>query len=154
MRVSGRVLHVYTNGDQHFIISVSRSVPPSSPVSLSHSAFFKNAAHLSPECRSRVCRLTRADITADFFSPPPPVALLYLLSSRFRFVCPFLMPFVPFVIAFISLVVVPSFLFSSLLFALFVPTLDVLKPLSALRVSHIAVFDIFFFNYICRYQWE
>lgn len=67
------------------------SLIPSAYLSFSF-CIFKSAAHLSPECRSRVCRLTRADITADFFSPPPPVALLYLLPLASALFVPFLCP--------------------------------------------------------------
>lgn len=143
----GRVLYIYTNSNQHFIISVSHV-----RLSLSLSfCIFKCAAHLSPECRSRVCRLTRADITADFFSLPTSVALLYFLSFRFRFVCPSLMPFVPFVIAFISRWC-PVF-FSSRCCSLFLSNLSFsnLFPFSSFAYC---CFDIFFSDYNRGYQWE
>lgn len=133
-----RVLHVHTNtAAQHFIISVSRV--PYACLSLPPSAFLRAAAHLSLECRSRVCRLTRARTLPPISFPPssPPssfAALLCFLSSRFRFVCSFRVPFVPFVIAFISLWW-PVF-FSSRCCSLFLsPSLVVLKLLSALRVA-------------------
>lgn len=112
---------------------------------------FKCAAHLSPECRSRVCRLTRADITADFFSLPTSVALLYFLSFRFRFVCPSLVPFVPFVIAFISRWC-PVF-FSSRCCSLFLSNLSFSNLFPFSNFAH-CCFDIFFFDYNRGYQWE
>jgi len=67
MRVAA--CYTYTsNSNQHFIIFLS--LIPS--ISLFF-CIFKSVAHLSRECRSRVCHLTRADITADFFSPLSPL---------------------------------------------------------------------------------
>lgn len=61
---------------------------------------FKSATHLSPECRSRVCRLTLLLISF----PLHPLSLFcasFPLASAL-FIPPPLMPFVSFVIAFIS----------------------------------------------------